>query len=417
MILHKPNVPLRVNTLAQPDLARLAAMFASYGCSIDGADYDSTEPEAVGDGEACWFNYSVLDTFTRLPYPLREYHIVLATALPGYIGNIDSPRALGALLGFMKRMAIKHFREIVEGNSAFGKGAQENPYLDCYCLCDIGWDYATNVGSAFDQAMSDVQGQIGTEAFNQFGPLPLDRLREEYSSSEEFREICAGSFGTYHRIALVLDQRQRWRVIHLELEGIADLGDRGNSKDAFVVDVVLDSKTFDEWRSGFEELVNTASTREADIQRFFEREVAPLNPLGTDLRAYSQIVLRERGRTMLAPDFLLEPIACGSTAVLDIGLPSERLALTPKDRERFYVKLYRHIVRMRECGAYFSSLANRRWFRDKYGFESFEPELALIIGKDYGQWDYELLQSPQRSIYPTRLPVYTEILELHGNLC
>jgi hypothetical protein len=203
--------------------------------------------------------------------------------LPGYIGNLDSPQALSALLGFMKRMAVKHFREIAEGNSVFGGGALGSPYLDCYCLCDIGWDYATNVGSAFDQAMSDVQGQIGTKAFNQFGPLPRDRLREEYNASEKVREIFAGSFGTCHRIALVLDQQQRWQVIHLELEGIADSGGRGNSKDAFVVNVVPDSKTFDEWRSGFEELVNTTSTREADIQRFFEREVAPLNPLGTDM--------------------------------------------------------------------------------------------------------------------------------------
>jgi hypothetical protein len=88
MILHKPEVLLRLNTLTQPDLARLAALFASYGCREDAFDYDSTDLEVIGDGEACRFDYSVLDTFAPEPqYWHREHHTVLVTALPSYIGS------------------------------------------------------------------------------------------------------------------------------------------------------------------------------------------------------------------------------------------------------------------------------------------------------------------------------------------
>lgn len=334
----------------------------------------------------------------------EEYHTVLATALPGYIGRLDSPQALEALIDFMKNMAAKHLPQIRKGDSMFAVGSPQNPYLACYCLCDIGWDYASKVSAVFDKAMSDVQGQVGG-TFNQFGPLPLEVLQEQYGSFEEIRKTCASMLETYHRFALTLDERQRLCVTCLELGGTAGSG--GGNQEAFLVNIVQDAGPFEEQRATFEELANAARAGGRDLQRFFEGNAPLLDFLGSKVRAYFQIVLRERGRTMLDAGYLLEPIAYETVA--DMGLAVETLTLGSECQEQFYAGLCQYIASMREYKVQFRSL-DWHW----NGIESFEPECVLIVGKDYGQWDYALLRSSYRSAYPVRLPSYTEVLGLPG---
>lgn len=384
----KSDVLSRISRFSQPNLARLAAVLADCGCS-DIPGYEPTEPRPVGDGEAYWFDYSAPTVFSWFD----EQQTVLATALPGYIGRLDSPHVLEALTGFMKGMALKHFPHV-------GKCASPpRYYLACYCLCDIGWDYAVQVSTVFEKAMSDMQDQLGM-SFSQFGPLPLETLHEVYGSFEKIHKTCTSMLETYHRFALLLDG-QRVRVICLELAGIA--GSEQQSQEAVVVNIVPSAGPFEGQRSALEELVNSTSASEQDVARFFKTNASLLNFLGTDVRAYFHVGLYR-------PDCLLEPITHGHAAVVDMGLPSEKLVLRSEQQEQFYASLFQYIVRMREGRMQFNA---PDW---SGGIESFEPECVLIIGKDYGQWDYAFLQPSWRSVYPVRLPPYMEVLSARSSV-
>jgi hypothetical protein len=109
----------------------------------------------------------------------------------------------------------------------------------------------------------------------------------------------------------------------------------------------------------------------------------------------------------------LEPIDIGRSIILDLKLPTEKIVLNKKNRDRFYATIFEYVAQLKEYGRFFDSYSNRRWFRNKYGFEPFEPDLVLVIGKDYTNVDYDTLKRLRTDVNPVHLMTYTELLDLH----
>ncbi len=164
--------------------------------------------------------------------------------------------------------------------------------------------------------------------------------------------------------------------------------------------------------SELEMLVASKVTKEADLQRFFERFPALLCD-GREYLVYPQIVFSRDDGTILRPDFFLEPMEglLASATVLDIKRPAERLILHRKNRPRFYSKIYEYAAQLREYSRYMESPSNRKWLQGKYGIEALQPHMVLVVGKDYGEADYALVKKVQQSVFPVEVRTYGEILD------
>ena len=163
--------------------------------------------------------------------------------------------------------------------------------------------------------------------------------------------------------------------------------------------------------SELETLLASKVTKEADLQKFFERFPALLCG-GRDYCIYPQIVFSRDDGTTLRPDFFLEPIRgmMASATVLDIKLPTERLILNKKNRPRFYSRIYEYAAQLREYARYMESPSHRQWIQKKYGIRALQPHMVLIVGKDYGEADYALVKKVQESVFPVEVRTYGEIL-------
>jgi len=83
-----------------------------------------------------------------------------------------------------------------------------------------------------------------------------------------------------------------------------------------------------------EDLINSKSSREADLQKFFERYPAFLR-LWDFRDVYPQIVLTREEDGDLIPDFLLVDPELQQATIVDLKLPSNRIAVGIKNRRHF----------------------------------------------------------------------------------
>ena len=161
-----------------------------------------------------------------------------------------------------------------------------------------------------------------------------------------------------------------------------------------------------------ESLINSRSTREDDLQQFFESHPEFLS-MGEYTTVYAQVALLRGDGTTLRPDFLLEPASGPLCSVLDIKLPKLELFVRQKNRPRFSAKVYEYVAQLREYGDYFDSPTNRRWFRDTYGITAFRPRLIVVAGKTYGAADRALLERLRSSLDPIEIFSYDELIEAY----
>ena len=130
-----------------------------------------------------------------------------------------------------------------------------------------------------------------------------------------------------------------------------------------------------------EELINSDSTREEDLQDFFERY--PDFILNDNYkRAHPKIVLENRESQKLIPDFILEPYdekrLCD---VLELKHPFSKVYIMKKNRPRFSAAVTDAIAQLREYREFFEDEENRQIVLDKHGLHAFRPRLFVIIGR------------------------------------
>ncbi|MGD0953836.1 MAG: Shedu anti-phage system protein SduA domain-containing protein [Methanotrichaceae archaeon] len=158
-----------------------------------------------------------------------------------------------------------------------------------------------------------------------------------------------------------------------------------------------------------EELINSADTKEQDLQEFFQ-DHEELLTRDEYLNVYPQCILTREDESVLRPDFILEPAGGPLSTILDIKLPSEQIIIKKKNRPRFSAKVYEYISQMREYGKYFDSSENRRKFEKKYRIKGFKPRLVLIIGRDYSSIDYQLFNQLRADLKEVEIMTYDELL-------
>jgi len=129
----------------------------------------------------------------------------------------------------------------------------------------------------------------------------------------------------------------------------------------------------------FEDLVNSPTCKELDIQRFLEQH--PKFLLGQEYeKAYPQVILSGEGQPLI-PDFILEPLDRGLCDVLDLKLPTERLIVGPDNRQRLSSAVSRGVAQLRSYRDYFEDREHRDIIRKRYGIVAYRPRLSLVIGR------------------------------------
>lgn len=130
----------------------------------------------------------------------------------------------------------------------------------------------------------------------------------------------------------------------------------------------------------FEYLINKEGIKESELQKFFKAN--PKFLLGSEYdRIHSGLILqREEGS--LIPDFLLEPFWSKAVCdILDIKLPSQKIIINQKNRERFSAAVVSGVAQLKEYADFFAEKKNRENILTRYGISSYKPKLYLVIGR------------------------------------
>lgn len=140
----------------------------------------------------------------------------------------------------------------------------------------------------------------------------------------------------------------------------------------------------------FEYLINKRDVKEFELQMFLKKTPKFLNLLGgydcveRELTLTPQILLSDKDRSELRPDFLLKRIGINYWDILETKLPSEPLVVGLDRHRKFSSKVEKAIAQLKSYKDFFNDKTNLKWFRMKYGYDISFPELYLLIGRDNG---------------------------------
>eukprot|EP01039_Chlorochromonas_danica_P012508 gene12508-14325_t len=132
----------------------------------------------------------------------------------------------------------------------------------------------------------------------------------------------------------------------------------------------------------FEDIINSAKVREADVQAFFQRNPEFLTGIEFE-EAIPHTILRNIDGDALIPDFILKPIAGVShqAKIVEIKLPSEPIVRAAPRRERLYAGVYEGVAQLQTYARYFEQAENRAFVQNALGFSMYRPQLSLVIGR------------------------------------
>jgi predicted RNA-binding Zn-ribbon protein involved in translation (DUF1610 family) len=129
-----------------------------------------------------------------------------------------------------------------------------------------------------------------------------------------------------------------------------------------------------------EYLLNQAKIKETTLQDFFERNPALL--LGYDYRKAHPHINLVRADGPLIPDFMLEPIGQEELCdILDLKLPTEKIYIEQKNRERYSATVLEACAQLREYNNYFDQESNRKLIYKTYGLKAYKPKMVVVIGR------------------------------------
>lgn len=159
----------------------------------------------------------------------------------------------------------------------------------------------------------------------------------------------------------------------------------------------------------FEYLVNSPKCSELAIQKFLESH--PKFLLGQQYETLHPHVILERGdEGPLIPDFLLQPFGKRFCDVMDLKLPTTRLVVGKRNRERFSAVIAEASAQLRRYRDYFEDPHRRDSVLEEYGITAYRPRLAVVVGKKVEIDDEILYKQMQDGISGIELITYEDLL-------
>jgi hypothetical protein len=132
----------------------------------------------------------------------------------------------------------------------------------------------------------------------------------------------------------------------------------------------------------FEDLINSRSASESSFHTFFES-----HPTFLCLESYASVrshpvLMFEQDRRRI-PDFFLQRVDSGLADILELKLPSSRVAVGVEGRRVFSAAVARGVAQLKEYARYFEHEDRKRDFEEQTGIQIFRPNLMLLIGRDH----------------------------------
>jgi hypothetical protein len=159
-----------------------------------------------------------------------------------------------------------------------------------------------------------------------------------------------------------------------------------------------------------EDLINSPSSAEQDLQRFFELHPQFLR-LWDHREVFSQVYLTREDDGPLIPDFLLLDRELQKSVVVDLKLPTARIVTARKNRERFSALVEAARAQLLEYRDWFEDAGNRRNMKERFGMEIYRPRLAVIIGST-AQFESEYQRQKLQSRCPdVEIATYDDIVK------
>lgn len=136
-----------------------------------------------------------------------------------------------------------------------------------------------------------------------------------------------------------------------------------------------------------EEMINSPSVEEDDLQKYFEKYPELLKGDEYDLIIPQATIIGKKDSPWRA-DFVLRPFdQVNFCKILELKMPkADSFRKERSSHPVFYKQLHESIRQVKDYYRAFHSEKTRELFKHKYGFEVFEPDLQLIVGR---KWDIE----------------------------
>jgi hypothetical protein len=131
--------------------------------------------------------------------------------------------------------------------------------------------------------------------------------------------------------------------------------------------------------SEFEELINSQSIREGQIQKFLEAYPEIIESLGY-ATCKPHVVLQQPGQKDLIPDFILQRPGNNGFDILDLKLPTARVAIA-NPFLRISHEITKALAQLRAYKNFFNNPSNTSTFYKTYGLDPLTPELIVVIGR------------------------------------
>lgn len=139
---------------------------------------------------------------------------------------------------------------------------------------------------------------------------------------------------------------------------------------------------FDQRLAELEALINSPSTKEADLQEFFRaypQFLFALDERYCEIKPHVCLVDQRRNR--LVPDFMARIESEQIWEVIELKRPQHAFVGDTKDLERLSAFAARGIAQLLEYRDFFASRSNRNRVSNSFGSAPYEPALVLVIGR------------------------------------
>lgn len=166
-------------------------------------------------------------------------------------------------------------------------------------------------------------------------------------------------------------------------------------------------KYFDE----FQFLLNQKGLKETDIQKYIEKHPEFFRMLGYK-EIYPQIVLEKEDGSSLIPDFILQPVGDEWCDLLELKLPSKKIAVGTGDRIRFSKEVTELVAQMREYSAFFENPKFQRQIKDKYKLNCYKPKMIGMIGQKPQINDEQQFRRLMTTYADLKIMTFDELLKI-----
>jgi Domain of unknown function (DUF4263) len=200
------------------------------------------------------------------------------------------------------------------------------------------------------------------------------------------------------------------RLITIQADGRASFIDPHNQYHGLLYIASLEAYGWWPIVEQLEELINSDSATEQQLQEFFE-----CNPqfLCGDTYEVAQphVVLQRLGTGPLIPDFVLKPPNESALCdLLELKLPKAKLLVGHSNRRRLSASLLEASAQLREYRDYFELAENRNAVEETYGLRLFRPRMMVVIGKR-NQYLANDLRKAEIDIPQLTIVTYDDLLE------